>query len=80
MNGVWVLTEALSITSSYPLSGINYSTQGMFPTPSTPLRSRQGYDLLFATNYLGHFLLTDLLMSLLKSTKGARVLQVRDDG
>lgn len=29
---------------------------------SVPAESKQGYDLVFATNYLGHFLLTELLL------------------
>lgn len=48
----------------------------MKPTSNRPLRSKQGYDLLFASNYLGHVLLTDLLLPLLRATPGARVLQV----
>ena len=56
--------------------GIRYSSDGEVPTVDTPLRSKQGYDLLFATNYLGHFLLTDMLLPLLRSTRGARILQV----
>jgi NAD(P)-dependent dehydrogenase (short-subunit alcohol dehydrogenase family) len=48
----------------------------MKPSASTPLRSTQGYDLLFASNYLGHFLLTDLLLPLLRATPRARILQV----
>ena len=40
--------------------------QGMRPSASTPLRSPQGHDLLFTSNYLGHVLLTDLLLPLLR--------------
>ena len=35
---------------------------------SIPLVSPQGYDLAFATNYLGHFLLTELLLPLIAET------------
>lgn len=45
-------------------------------TKDRPLQSKQGYDLMFATNYLGHFLLTELLLPELLSTPRARVVQV----
>jgi retinol dehydrogenase-14 len=38
--------------------------------------SRQGYELMFATNHLGPFLLTNLLLDLLKSSEPARVISV----
>ena len=60
----------------YDDEGINYATQDMTVSATRPLRSKQGYDLLFASNYLGHFLLTDLLLPLLRATPRARVLQV----
>lgn len=42
----------------------------------TPQRetSKQGQELQFATNHLGHFLLTGLLMPLLKATPNSRVI------
>jgi NAD(P)-dependent dehydrogenase (short-subunit alcohol dehydrogenase family) len=45
-------------------------------TPENPLQSKQRFDLLFATNYLGHFLLTQLLLPSLLRTPRARVVQV----
>lgn len=46
-------------------------------TTPLPLVSPQLYDLAFATNYLGHFLLTKLLLPTLgKAGEGARVLSV----
>ena len=41
--------------------------QAMKPTASTPLRSKRGHDLLFASNCLGHVLLNDLLLPLLRT-------------
>ena len=53
-------------------AGIHYGT-GMNPSPivdpSIKTTSEQGYDLAFATNYLGHFLLTRLLLDMLVQTE-----------
>jgi len=38
--------------------------------------SQDGYELLFAVNYLATFLLTDLLLPLLKTTDGSRIVMV----
>ena len=40
------------------------------------MKSRQGYDMLFATNYLGHYLLTELMLPLLKKTVKSRIVFV----
>lgn len=55
---------------------INYVTNAATSTIESPLRSRQGFDLAFATNYLGHFILTDRLLPVLKNTPHARIIQV----
>ena len=39
-------------------------------------RTRDGFELQFATNYLGHFLLTSLLIDRLKQTPGSRVVSL----
>lgn len=55
-------------------AGIVYLPSDERPTPEHPKRSKQGYDMAFATNYLGHFLLTEDLMPLLKSTPLSRIV------
>jgi NAD(P)-dependent dehydrogenase (short-subunit alcohol dehydrogenase family) len=42
--------------------------------------SPEGYELLLATNYLGHFLLTDLLLDTLKESDSARILNISSKG
>jgi hypothetical protein len=76
----WFVSNDTSISSllTYNIfvAGINYASQDLKPTPTHPLRSKQGYDLQFASNYLGHFLLTDLLLPVLKTTPNSKLAQV----
>mmetsp|Transcript_16388 Transcript_16388/g.27407 ORF Transcript_16388/g.27407 Transcript_16388/m.27407 type:complete len:405 (-) Transcript_16388:619-1833(-) len=57
-------------------AGMLYLTNMEKASPESPLRSPQGYDQLFATNFMGHFLLTELLLPLLKATPGGRIVNV----
>ena len=45
-------------------------------TPPKRLETKDGYELQFGTNYLGHFALTAQLLPLLRKTKDARVVTV----
>ena len=40
------------------------------------MKSCDGFDMLFASNYLGHFLLTNLLVNHLKKSPYARIINV----
>lgn len=44
--------------------------------PPTRQITKQGFELQFGVNFLGHFLLTSLLFPLILNTPGARVIQV----
>lgn len=57
-------------------AGMMYVTDMMHASTESPLKSPQGYDLAFATNFMGHFLLTELLLPLLKETPKSRILNV----
>ena len=56
-------------------AGIVYLPSQPFDLHNPPT-SKQGYDSAFATNYLGHFLLTELMLPTLKSTTDGRILSV----
>jgi NAD(P)-dependent dehydrogenase (short-subunit alcohol dehydrogenase family) len=45
-------------------------------TPPTRQLTRDGFELQFGTNYLGHFALTARLLSLLRNGRGTRVVNV----
>ncbi len=51
---------------------------GVMCSPAT--RTPEGYEMQFGTNHLGHFLLTELLMPLLRAAPRARVINVSSAG
>lgn len=62
-------------------AGIHYVSDGAVGNLSASVRSAQGWDLAFATNFLGHLLLTDALLPLLvasgeRTGVPSKVLQV----
>ncbi len=49
---------------------------GIFSTRGT---TKEGFELIWGTNYLGHFLLTNLLIEKLKSSAPSRIIMVASD-
>ncbi len=72
MNEVTQLTEI--INSRYECIDIFINNAGA--RFNEYKKSADGIELTFATNYLGHFLLTNLLLSLLEKSSSARIINV----
>ena len=53
---------------------IQINNAGIMACPLT--RNEQGYEIQFCTNHLGHFLLTGLLLPLLRKSSNARIISV----
>lgn len=57
-----------------PLDALVNNAAVYLPRLSAPLRSPQGYEISVATNYLGHFLLSNLLLADLERGAGKRLV------
>lgn len=64
---------AAEFTKKYSKLDLLLNNAGIMWTPQKEI-SKQGQESQFATNHLGHFLLTGLLLPLLKSTPNSRVI------
>jgi NAD(P)-dependent dehydrogenase (short-subunit alcohol dehydrogenase family) len=69
-----VSTAADEIRASYPRLDLLINNAGVMAIPF--VRSEDGFELTFATNHLGHFALTGLLLERLLATPGSRVVTV----
>ncbi len=65
------------VASGRPLDRL-INNAGIMATPEQ--RTPDGYELQFATNHLGHFLLTGLLLPALRKAPGARVVALSSTG
>ncbi len=65
---------ARTVTERYGRLDLLINNAGVMAPPRT--LSRDGYELQFATNHLGHFALTLALLPLLEQSPGARVVHV----
>jgi protochlorophyllide reductase len=69
-----VRAAATDVASRYGRLDLLINNAGVMAPPRT--LSRDGFELQFATNHLGHFLLTVLLLPLLRQSPAARVVHV----
>jgi NAD(P)-dependent dehydrogenase (short-subunit alcohol dehydrogenase family) len=69
-----VRRAAEAIRASYPRLDLLINNAGVMTIPFA--RSEDGFELTFATNHLGHFALTGLLLEKLLATPGSRVITV----
>lgn len=70
---------AVNFSKDYKELHILVNNAGIMAVPEKTV-TPEGYELQFATNHLGHFLLTKLLMPLLESAKKARIVSLSSVG
>jgi len=69
-----VHAAAEEVVARHPRLDVLLNNAGVMATPHA--RTKDGFELQFGTNHLGHFALTGLLLELLRGTPGARVVTV----
>src|SRR6266508_4062239 len=73
-----VREAAGAIRSAYPRLDLLINNAGVMEAPYE--QTEDGFELTFATNHLGHFALTGLLLDRLLATPGSRVVTVSSIG
>ncbi|MBB2948768.1 hypothetical protein FB565_008554 [Actinoplanes lutulentus] len=73
-----VRTAAQQIHDRHDRLDVLINNAGVMWTPET--RTDEGFELQFATNHLGHFALTGLLLDLLERSTAARIVTVASNG
>lgn len=65
---------AAHVSQSHPQLDLLINNAGVMMPPAS--KTEEGFELQMGVNFLGHFLLTGLLLELLEKTPGARVIQL----
>jgi NAD(P)-dependent dehydrogenase (short-subunit alcohol dehydrogenase family) len=73
-----VRTAAAQLRAAFPRLDILINNAGVMEVPYE--RTEDGFELTFATNHLGHFALTGLLLPSLIATAGSRVVTMSSQG
>jgi NAD(P)-dependent dehydrogenase (short-subunit alcohol dehydrogenase family) len=73
-----VLAAADAINTSHTRLDLLINNAGVMAVPLQ--HTADGFEMQFGTNHLGHFALTGMLLGLLESTPGARVVNVSSQG
>lgn len=68
---------AREVTARHDRLDVLLNNAGVMAVPYA--RTKDGFELQFGTNHLGHFALTGLLFALLRATPGARVVNVTSE-
>lgn len=71
----WAATE---FKSAHDRLDILVNNAGLMATPEQ--RTAQGFEMQFGVNHLGHFVLTGLLLDVLRSTPGSRIVSISSQG
>lgn len=53
---------------------------GMVTSGKVPRRTKQGFEMMFGVNHLGHFLLTENLLDVINKTKNSRIVMLSSIG
>jgi len=73
-----VHAAAAAIRARYPRLALLINNAGVMEVPYQ--RTADGYELTFATNHLGHFALTGLLLDALLTVPGSRIVTMSSQG
>ncbi|HTA11026.1 MAG TPA: oxidoreductase [Streptosporangiaceae bacterium] len=73
-----IRTAGADLTARFPRLDLLINNAGVMFPPYT--LTKDGYELQFGTNHLGHFALTGLLMPSLLATPGSRVVTLSSNG
>ena len=65
---------AADVLKSYPRIALLINNAGVMNTPQG--KTKDGFEMQFGTNHLGHFLLTELLLERLKQSAPARIVNL----
>ncbi|KAK8379680.1 hypothetical protein O3P69_019580 [Scylla paramamosain] len=71
-----VRSFSTSLLGKFSHLDILINNAGLYVPPGEEGRTKDGYEIHFGVNHLGHFLLTHLLLPRLQETPGARVVTV----
>ena len=73
-----VRQAATEFLSTHDRLDVLINNAGLMATPEQ--RTAQGFEMQFGVNHLGHYVLTGLLLGVLRSTPGSRVVSISSQG
>ncbi|XP_069949843.1 retinol dehydrogenase 11 isoform X2 [Cherax quadricarinatus] len=71
-----VRTFATNLLRKFDKIDVLINNAGVYFPPEERRKSKDGFEIHFGVNHLGHFLLTHLLLTTIKSTPGSRIVTV----